>query len=276
MTDKLGGKVALITGAARGLGKEFALAYATEGAAIAIVDWNSTELEKVRKQISTIGNKVISISADVRRKGQIEKMVKSIIQKFGKIDVLVPCAGGTMGLTPGPIWTHNLKTWELVMDINVTGVFLTMQASLPTMMKQKSGSIILISSWTAKPKSRPLSFGPYAIAKYAIEQLNHLSAVELESFGIRVNALDPGGPCATPDALSFIGYTGGRLSEDQLRIIREFPHGPFLDPSVIRPLAVFLASDDSKSVTGESLICRDWNVKNGFGEESKYYWDPNG
>ena len=120
-----------------------------------------------------------------------------------------------------------------------------------------------------QPGSRPTGFGAYSVAKFGIEGLTHLSAAELQAFNIRVNALRPGGPVATS---ALIGEE--ELTEEQIRRFSQLRHGPVVRPDIVRPLAVFLAGDDSAMITGQSLECKQWNLEHGFGDASQYYWSP--
>jgi len=271
MGEKLKDKVTLITGGGRGLGRQFALAYAGEGADIAIADWR--EMDAVTGEIKALNRRALAIPTDVRSEEQVNQMVQHTIEEFGKIDTLVTCAGGGMGMQPGPIWEQSLQQWQISLDVNLTGVFLSIKSVVPQMMKQKGGSIITISSWTGQLGLRPTGFGAYSIVKFGIEGLTHLAAAELEPYNIRVNALRPGGPAATPDVMAFIG-SSGELTAEQLSILKELRHGPVLHPNIIHPLAIYLASNDSVSVTGQSFECRSWNKEHGFGDESQYYWSP--
>jgi len=269
MGEKLKDKVAIVTGSGRGLGQEIALAYADEGADVVLTARTVADIESVAEGIRALNRRALAIPTDVRREDQVNQMVQRTIAEFGKIDILVTAAGGSFKTLDTKVCEQSLENWQLLLDINLTGVFLCIKAVVPQMVKQNSGSIINISSWVGQPGSRPTGFAAYSITKFGIEGLTHLAAAELEDYNIRVNALRPGGPVATSALLD-----AAELTEERLRVISQLRHGPVVRPDIVRPLAVFLASDDSAKITGQSLECKQWNREHGFGDESQYYWSP--
>lgn len=267
MGEKLKGEVAIVTGSGRGLGREIALAYAEEGADVVLAARTISDIEAVADNIRASNRRALAISTDVRQEGQVNHMVQCTFAEFGKIDVLVNSAGGTFKTLYSKIWEQSLENWQLLLDINLTGVFLCIKAVVPQMIKQGYGNIINISSWAGQLGSRPIGFAGYSIAKFGIEGLTHLAAAELEEYNIRVNALWPGGPVATS---ALLGAT--EMTEERIQQLKKLRRGPVVRPDIVRPLAVFLASDNSAGIIGQSIECKRWNREHGFGDESQYYW----
>jgi len=269
MGDKLKGKVAIVTGSGRGLGMEIALAYAEEGADIVLTARTVTDIEAVAASIRALGRRALAVPADVRQEDQVNQLVQHTVDEFGRIDILVNGAGGSFKTLYSTLWEQSLENWKLLLDINLTGVFVCLKAVAPRMIKQGYGNIVNISSWVGQPGSRATGFAGYAIAKFGIEGLTHLAAAEFEEYNIRVNALWPGGPVATSALLD-----AAPLTPERIEMLEKLRRGPIVRPDIVRPLAVFLAGDDSAGITGQSLECKRWNKENGFGDESKYYWSP--
>lgn len=267
MGDKLKDKVAIITGGGRGLGREIALAYAEEGADIVLAARTVTDIEAVAESICALGGKALVLPADVRQEAQVNQLVQRAMDEFGRIDILMNGAGGSFKTLYSKLWEQSLENWQLLMDINLTGVFLCLKAVAPHMIKRGHGSIVNISSWVGQFGSQAIGFAGYSIAKFGIEGLTQLAAAELEEYNVRVNALWPGGPVATSALLDVVPLTPERIG-----MLNKLRRGPIVRPDIVRPLAIFLASDDSTGITGQSLECKWWNKENGFGDESKYYW----
>jgi len=269
MDKKLKGKVIIVTGGGRGLGKEIALAYAEDGADIVLAARTLTDIEAVAESICALGRRALVVPADVRQEDQVNLLVQRTVEEFGRVDTLVNGAGGSFKTLYSKLWEQSLENWKLLLDINLTGVFVCFKAVAPQMIKQGYGNIVNISSWVGQPGSRATGFAGYAIAKFGIEGLTQLAAAELEEYKIRVNALWPGGPVATSALLD-----AAPLTPERIEMLSKLRRGPIVRPDIVRPLAVFLASDDSAGITGQSLECKRWNKENGFGDESKYYWLP--
>jgi len=263
------GKVALVTGGGRGLGRQIALAYAEEGADVAVAARTVAEIEAIVKEIRAFGRRALAILTDVRQEDQVNQMARRTLEEFGKIDILVNSAGGGMGSRFGSLWKQSVEQWQLILDVNLTGTFRCIKAVVPQMIKQKRGVIINLSSWTGRPGEHPVGFGAYGISKWSIEGLTQLLAAEVANFNIRVNAIRPGGPTATPDVIG-----RGDLTEEQLNFLNQIKHGPLVRPDIIRPLALFIASDESAGINGESLEAKEWNLEHGFGDASEYRYVP--
>ncbi len=188
MTKQLEGKVAIITGASRGIGKATALALATEGAAI-VVNYASASgaADAVVGEITGMGGRAIAIQADVSQETEVEAMFATAIAQFGRVDVLVNNAGITRDTL---LLRMKLEDWQAVIDLNLTGVFLCTRAASKIMLKQKSGRIINITS-VAGQMGNP-GQANYSAAKAGVIGFTRTVARELASRGITVNAVAPG------------------------------------------------------------------------------------
>jgi NAD(P)-dependent dehydrogenase (short-subunit alcohol dehydrogenase family) len=234
----LNGKVALITGGSKGIGKAIAQAYAREGAKVFICARGETELEKTADEIRSAGGEVDYAGVDLADPGDIERLARRVQESCGTVDVLVNNAS-VLGPRV-PILEYPLDAWEEVLRVNVTAVFLLSREIAKIMLGRKQGSIINVSSGvgrTGKPR-----WGAYAVAKFGVEGLTQVMAGELKEEGIRVNAVNPDG---TRTAMRAAAYP----EEDPLSLPA---------PDEITGAFVYLASDESKDITGKSFNARDW------------------
>jgi NAD(P)-dependent dehydrogenase (short-subunit alcohol dehydrogenase family) len=227
---KLRDKVALITGGGRGIGKAVALAYAREGAMTAICARTASEVEQSASEIQGLGTACLGIICDVSVEETVTALVEDVRKKFGRIDVLVNNAG--VMTRPVPVTELEVKKWDYTMAVNLRGPFLVTRATLPLMTRQKSGSIINLSSTIGR--GAYANFGAYAVSKWGIEGFTQTLAAEMRSCGIRVNSVEPGHV-----ATKLTGYQGSR-------------------PESVTDLFVYLAADESKSITGKMLSFSGW------------------
>ena len=245
MSDLLNGKVAIITGGGRGIGKAIAAAYADNGAKVIITAAaHKDEIENTASQINAI-----AILADITKANDVKNLVDSVIKRFGRIDILVNNAAKGMLFVnehfmtvPKPFWESDPKRWQMVINTNVNGTYLMTRAVIPHMLKQKSGRIINISINLETMKRK--GFSPYGPSKAALESMSNIWAQELEGTGITLNVLLPGGATLT-------GMIPPSFPEDKRQNI--------LMPEVIAPAAVYLASDDAAKLNGQRIIAIDWN-----------------
>ncbi|WP_026585578.1 3-oxoacyl-[acyl-carrier-protein] reductase [Bacillus sp. J33] len=238
---KLEGKAALVTGASRGIGREIALGLARQGADIA-VNYSGSEqrANEVVDEIKALGRNAFAVQCDVSNGESVANMVKETVEKFGKLDILVNNAGITKD---NLLMRMKEDEWDDVININLKGVFLCTKAVTRQMMKQRSGRIINISSIVG------VSGNPgqanYVAAKSGVIGLTKTSAKELASRGITVNAIAPG----------FITTDMTDKLNDEVRdqMLKQIPLARFGDPADIANVAVFLASEDSRYMTGQTL-----------------------
>ena len=246
---KLNGKVACVTGSARGIGWEIAQAYAQEGAKIVICDLHQADVDRALAQLELPKKNMLGQRADVTNEDDVAGLFRAVKETFGKLDVLVNNAGFAWP-REGPIDLEvaetPLKVWRQVLDANLTGTFLCSRGALKIMRAQGFGAIINISS--PQGKQGKVLRGPYSAAKFGVEGLTQVMALENRAHNIRINAVDPGGIVATEAIRKIPGNQGKRM----------------LSPRVVRPCAVYLASEESAGVTGRSFAATDWNTQQGI------------
>ena len=246
---KLDGKVALVTGSARGIGWEIADALAQAGARLALCDLAQPEIDAAVERLKIPCKQVLAAAADVTRERDVGELFGRIHQEFGRIDIVVNNAGfawprgGPVNLT---LAETPLDVWLRVLDTNLTGTFICSREAVRCMRAQGGGSIINISSPQGK-QGKALR-GPYSAAKFGVEGLTQVLALENAADRIRANCLDPGGIVATEAIRNIPGNRGQRM----------------LSPAIVRACAVYLASDESREITGQSFVAPDWNRQHGL------------
>jgi len=234
----LRGKVALVTGGSRGIGRAIATAYVQSGANVFICGRNVNDIEAALREIRPTGGMIDGLAGDVGKAEDVERIVDKAVQRFGAIDVLVNNAS-ILGPRE-PIVNYPLTAWDEVIRINLTGFFLMTRAVLPIMLERSSGSIINVTSGVGrKGKAR---WGAYAVSKAGLECFTQVLADEVSQTGIRVNSVNPAGTRTRMRAEAY-------PTEDPLAL-------PVAEE--ITPIFVYLASDASAAVTGQSLEARDW------------------
>ena len=251
----LNGRVALVTGGGSGLGVEFCDALAEFGADVASCDRRKAHVEETCQMISKYGHKTLALGVDVSKYDQVQAMFKQVEDTFGRLDILVNNAGVT---TQGTVIDQiDISEWHRVIDIDLHGVFYCMKEGLKTMMKQKKGSIINIGSTVGvlglDPDIEPLA--PYVTAKSAIIGLTKQGAAEYARHGIRINCIAPGWHNDTRLAEN----AGVRATEDELKAFDQskiIPRTPMRrrgERGELRGLLLYLASDASTFLTGQTI-----------------------
>jgi NAD(P)-dependent dehydrogenase (short-subunit alcohol dehydrogenase family) len=234
----LRGKVALVTGGSRGIGRAIAEAYVQNGASVFICGRNAKDVEAALGEMQQAGESVDGVAGDVGSAEDVERIVGKAVQRFGAIDVLVNNAS-ILGPRV-PIANYPLDAWDEVVRINLTGQFLIIRAVLPLMLGRRKGSIINVTSGVGRRgKAR---WGAYAVSKAGLECLTQVLADEVSAAGLRVNSVNP---AATRTRMRAEAY----LAEDP---------GVLPEPDEITSVFVYLASDASTGVTGQALEARDW------------------
>ncbi|QHQ63321.1 SDR family oxidoreductase [Anaerocolumna sedimenticola] len=243
---RLDGKVAFVTGGARGIGKAIAEAVAEAGSHVAIVDVDIDEAVKTSKEIErSTGVKTVAIKTDVTNQADVDQMIEVILKEFGKLDVAFCNAGICMNI---PAEEMTLDQFKKVIDINLTGVFLTSQAAAKVMLKQGKGSIINTASMSGHIVNVPQPQCSYNASKAGVIQLTKSMAIEFAKRGVRVNSISPG----------YIG-TELTLNSPNLRPLIEkwndmAPLGRMGRPDELQAIAVYLAGDTSDFTTGSDFI----------------------
>ncbi len=248
MTDRLRGKVALITGAGSGIGAATAVVFAEEGAKVALADLAPEGVETVAARVRGAGGEALVVTGDVTRRADAQRLVDETVRRFGRVDVLVNSAGVAPRNAPAD-WDWE-RVWDFVMAVNMKGAFLMCRAVVDSMVKQGGGSIVNLSSiygLVGRPRELGDGLDPYAHSKGGVAQLTRDMAVHFAREGVRVNALCPG----------FV-YTSltRKLTDDpeSLEFLKaRHPMGRLGQPDEIARAALFLASDDASFVTGACL-----------------------
>lgn len=243
--EKLKGKIAIVTGGGRGIGKAIAEAYANNGAKVIVTAAiHKAEIEETASKINGL-----AVLADITKPKDVENLVDKAIHEFGRIDILVNNAARGMLFAnkeiftkPKPFWEMDKENWQMVINTNINGTYLMTRAVIPHMLKQKFGRIINISINLATMTRK--GFSPYGPSKAALESMSTIWAQELENTGITLNILLPGGATDT-------GMIPSTLPEEQKQHL--------LKPEIIAPLAIYLASDDSVQINGQRFVAVDWN-----------------
>lgn len=242
VSQKLTGKVALITGGSRGIGKAVAAAYAREGAKVFICGRDEPTLRQTAAEIRAAKGEVGYYQADIVRQRDVKRLVREVCRAYGKIDILVNNAS-LLGPRV-PILSHPLSDWKKVIETNLTALFMVTQEVLRVMASQETGSIINVSSGVGRAgKAR---WGAYAASKFGVEGFTQVLAEEVREWNIRVNAVNPGG---TRTAMRAQAY-------------------PDEDPSILPTpdeivgIFLYLGSEDSRDVTGKSFDAREWRKPN--------------
>jgi cyclopentanol dehydrogenase len=247
---RLEGKVALISGAARGQGEAEARLFAREGASVVLGDVLVEQGEQVAKEIGEAGGRAVFGRLDVSDEDDWTAAVELAERTFGKLDVLVNNAA-IIGLQG--IMETTLELWNRVIGVNQTGTFLGMRAAIPAMRRAGGGSIVNISSVLATMGSG--NSASYTASKGAVSALTRTVSVELATEGIRVNAVHPGG-VETPMAVECLGDD----AEARRALIATHPMGRIGEPEEIATGVLFLASDEASFVTGASLVIDGGNT----------------
>jgi len=228
---RLRDKIALITGASRGIGRAMALRFADEGAHLAICARKEDEILEVAEQVKARGREVVAGSADIGWKADVQWMVNETMKKFGQIDVLVNNAG-----ILGPrveLLEYPDDVWEEVLRINLTGTFLMTKEVTQHMIKAGKGSIINISSGVGvEGRAR---WGAYSVSKFGVEALTQIWASELRPYNVRVNTVNPGSMATQMRREAY-------PEEDQSKLPQ---------PDEVLDVFVYLASDESQGITGQ-------------------------
>lgn len=238
---QLKGKIAIVTGAAQGIGRGIVLSLAKKVAKVAVADITDKRFEVVR-EIEQMGSGGLAIRCDVLSKEEVDNMAKEVIEKYGKVDILVNNAG----IYPfQPLADMMEQDWDKVLDVNLKGVFYCTKAILPKMMEQRYGKIISVSSIAGSVVGFP-NLVHYSASKAGIMGFTKSLALEVAQYGINENAIAPG-PVETPATRGL----GEELYEQTRRAI---PMGRWGLPEDIANLVVFLASDESRFITGQCIV----------------------
>jgi 3-oxoacyl-[acyl-carrier protein] reductase len=238
---RLENRVAIVTGARRGIGRAIAMALAKEGARVVINDIALEDCRKVVREIKDLGGEALAVESDITSRDDVEIMIKKTVDEFGKLDILV---NNAMAINFKPFLRLTDEDWDTCMNVNLKGYFLCTRAAAKQMTRNKWGRIINIASISSGGMgvSFPL-MSHYTIAKGGVVAMTKAVAAELALYDINVNAICPGSidSGSLPDTMND-------------RMLARIPKGRFGRPEEVGQLAVFLASEESSYITGASIV----------------------
>ena len=259
-TERLQGKKALVTGGGVGIGKSIALAFAREGADVAIASRNTANLEGVAAKIREMGRTALAITADIAEEDEVKAMVDKTMSEFGRIDVLVNNSG-----IPGQfldVSEMDLSDWNQVLTVNITGTMLCSREALRDMRARKSGNIINISSMAGKRVTPKRS--SYVSSKFAMHGFTLTLAQEVGPDNIRVNCICPGateGDRIERVINAFVESSGRSYEEVRKRLESRASLRRMVTPEEVAECAVFFASEESSGMTGADSGCFGGDVR---------------
>ena len=245
-------KVAIITGAGRGLGRSVALAFGRQGAKVVLVARSREEIDQVAAQLRSLRKDAIAIPTDVSEEAQVDHLIKKTLDVYGTVDILVNNAGARGPI--GPVHSTSLSDWEQVLKINLTSAFLCSKAVLPTMMEKRAGKIINVATTlTLRP-----NLTPYMVAKAGLIHFTKQLSRELKDYNIQVNVIHPG--VMDTRMQEDIRKAGTKaIGTDMFERLKE--EGILESPDEPAKLILFLASKAADGINGEYLSFDDKEVK---------------
>lgn len=254
---RLDGKLALVTGGGRGIGRALALAMAEAGSDVALLAQTAAELERTAGEIRTLGRRALAFAGDVSNPEHVEKLHRAVTNEWGDVDILINNAGIQSPI--GPLVQNEPAQWLRTVHVNLFGPFLCMRAVLPGMLNRRYGKIINLSGGGAAG-SRP-NFSAYAASKAAVVRLTETVADEVRDFNVQVNAIAPG--AINTRMLDELILAGDAAGERALSGARQQKRDGGDSLAAVIELALFLASGDSGALTGKLISAqhdpwRDW------------------
>jgi NAD(P)-dependent dehydrogenase (short-subunit alcohol dehydrogenase family) len=250
------GKIALVTGAGRGIGRALALGFAKAGAHPVVVSRTLTEIESTAREGQAVGSQALAIQADVSQPDDVRRMVETVADRFGHLDILINNAALRMNQLGDkssyyiPFMNLTLGDWDAAINVNLRGPFLCIKECLPLMQRSGVGTIINISAGGGKKGMAGRV--PYCASKFGLEALTQCLALEFQPYNITVNSLSPGKHSILSDP-------------EKIAQLKENPDLIFLRPEIMVPPALFLASQNGRGVTGQHIEATDWIAQNNHG-----------
>jgi NAD(P)-dependent dehydrogenase (short-subunit alcohol dehydrogenase family) len=249
---RLAGEVAIVTAGGQGIGETISKTFAREGASVAVVDINREEAERVSKEIERAGGKTIALVVDCTKTAAVDDMVKTVVERFGTVDILVNAAGGFHQLAP--ITEITDEEWDRVITLNLKTCFLCSRAAARIMIERKKGRIVNIASGSGiAPNPFAPTYLPYGAAKAGVINMTKILGRDLGQYGITVNAISPG-TTATPRVVKVRDEASRRKIADQN------PMRTLVEPQDSAEAALFLASAEARYITGVNLNVNAGNL----------------
>ena len=249
--DALAGTRAVVTGASRGIGRSIALALAGAGADVAVVARTGADLAALADEIQALGRRACALECDVTDPEQVTRMAAAAHQALGGVDILVNNAGASGS---HKFAGHDDELWHRMLAINLTSVYYVTKAFVPGLIAQRAGRIITIASIASRTGSKYIA--AYTASKHGVLGLTRALAAELVDYGITVNAICPGyvdSPMTTANVAKMVALTGA--TDDQIRatLAQTSPQRRLIEPEEVASIAVFLALDASRGITGQAI-----------------------
>jgi 3-oxoacyl-[acyl-carrier protein] reductase len=254
---RLEGKVALVTGAGRGIGKALALAFAREGASVVAASRTQAEIEATAREVEALGREALAIRADLSRDADVAALAAAVGKRFGRLDALVNNAALRMNHLGKrdsyliSLQDLSIEDWDRTIAVNLRGPFLCTKFFLPLLKKAGAASIINISAGGGKRGMAGRL--PYCASKFGLEGMTQSLAAELKADNIAVNSLSPG-------AISIL------TDREKIEELKKNPAALFMRPDIMAPPALFLARQDGNGVTGTHIEALHWIRENGLGD----------
>jgi 3-oxoacyl-[acyl-carrier protein] reductase len=249
MRVDLSGQVAIVTGGANGIGRAIVQQLADNGARVAIVDLEAGPAEQAAAEVRAGGGECLALAADVSDGDRMEAVTAAVLERWDRIDILVNNAG-INSLHRVPIHEYDLQDWHSILNVDLTGLFLTSRAVIPAMLRGQGGRIVNISSIAGLVPLRLQS--AYVAAKAGVANLTRSMAAELGQQGIRVNAVAPGSTLSRGTEALFYG-PDGKFTEKAASLISHIPLGRPGQPEEIAAAVLFLVAPEASYVTGVVL-----------------------
>ena len=250
----LSGRAALVTGAGRGIGRAIAVALAAEGVRVALGARTRSELDEAVRHIRAAGGEAAAFEGDLAQRSEPARLVAEVVRELGPVDILVNNAGVGSSANPKPVTDFDDDFWDLSLAVNLTAPYRLSRAVLPGMIERKHGRIITVASINSRRPS--LHGAAYAASKHGVLGLMRTIAMETAADGVTANCICPG-PVVSLMNDKRMEYDAKRLGRDLAEHERlQTPIGGRLVPEDIAPMAVYLASDAARMITGQAYnIC---------------------
>lgn len=249
---QLEGKKALITGSGRGIGRAMALTFGVQGADVAVSARTESEIESAAREISAMGREAFHVVADMSDRQDVHRLIETVKERFGSLDILVNNAAS---YHYAPVESFDDGAWDQVLFVNLTASYLTSKAFIGDMVDKGNGRIINVSSIFGRMGYANMS--AYCAAKHGLIGFTRTLALEVAAKGVTVNALCPGSVATegmyemSKVEMKYLELTPQQSKE---RFLNTVPQQRFLEPEEVASLAVYLASDASKGVTGQAYM----------------------
>ncbi len=251
VSDTLNGKVALVTGSGRGIGRACAVAMASAGADVAVCSRTAGEIDEVAGDIRVIGRKALAVTCDVTDAAQVQRMAGEVIGQFGVVDILVNNAG--LGRSHR-FADHPDELWHQLLAVNLTSVYYVTKAFVPKMIELRRGRIINIASVMSKIGGKYVA--AYTAAKHGVLGLTRALAAELVGYDITVNAVCPGyvdTPMTDDNIANIVARTGRPEAEARKALEQLSPQNRMVEPEEVAAIVVMLAGDGAKGINGQAI-----------------------